>query len=151
MWERFEELMKANKLRIADVARETGISYSTFTDWKAGRYRPKIEKINAIANFFGVSPSYLLGRTDDPHRKEEKRTIYINTDIIARAVEQAIERGEIVLPEEESTDNPNDAFFESLSDEQKEEITRLYQKYQNASPEVRSAVELLLKAQSQES
>lgn len=147
MWERFEELMKANKLRIADVARETGISYSTFTDWKAGRYRPKIEKINAIAKFFGVSPSYLLGRTDDPHHKEEKRTLYINTDIIARAVEQAIERGEIVLPEEESTDNPNDAFYESLTDEQKAEITRIYQLYLKADPAHRLAVESLLKDQ----
>lgn len=44
-----------------------------------------------------------------------------------------------------------DDFLSTLTPQERDEITRLYQKYQNASPEVRSAVELLLKAQSQES
>jgi len=64
MFERFERLMKERKLTFAKISRETGIPYSTFTDWKAGRYTPKLDKLQKIANFFGVSVEYLSGETD---------------------------------------------------------------------------------------
>ena len=51
--------MNERGLRIADVAKATGISYSTFTDWKAGRYTPKAEKRQIIADFFNVPLEYL--------------------------------------------------------------------------------------------
>ena len=33
---------------------ETGITKSTFTDWKNGRSAPKIEKLKILADYFGV-------------------------------------------------------------------------------------------------
>ena len=60
MYEIFEALMMQKGLKIADVSRKTGIPYSTFTDWKAGRYRPKLDKMQRIADFFGVSVGYLM-------------------------------------------------------------------------------------------
>lgn len=59
MYEMFEKLLKEGNLKIADVAKATGLSYSTFTDWKAGRYTPKAEKRQKIADFFGVPLEYL--------------------------------------------------------------------------------------------
>ena len=59
MYETFEKLLKDHGLRIADVAKATGLSYSTFTDWKAGRYTPKAEKRQQIADFFNVPLEYL--------------------------------------------------------------------------------------------
>ena len=59
MYSVFESLLKRNGLRIADVAKATGLSYSTFTDWKAGRYTPKSEKRQKIADFFNVPLEYL--------------------------------------------------------------------------------------------
>ena len=59
MYDVFEKLLKQNGLRIADVAKATGLSYSTFTDWKAGRYTPKAEKRQIIADFFQVPLEYL--------------------------------------------------------------------------------------------
>ena len=38
----------------------TGIVQSTFTDWKTGRSKPKIEKLKKIADFFGVTVDYFL-------------------------------------------------------------------------------------------
>ncbi len=60
-FERFEGLLKEKGLRAADVSKATGITPSTFTDWKKGRYVPKIDKILLIANYFGVSLDYLMG------------------------------------------------------------------------------------------
>ena len=59
MYSVFESLLNQNGLRIADVAKATGLSYSTFTDWKAGRYTPKAEKGQKIADFFNVPLEYL--------------------------------------------------------------------------------------------
>ena len=42
------------------VAKETGITKSTFTDWKNGRSEPKIDKLTKIARFFGVSVERLI-------------------------------------------------------------------------------------------
>lgn len=42
------------------VAKETGITKSTFTDWKNGRSEPKIDKLTKIARFFEVSVERLI-------------------------------------------------------------------------------------------
>ena len=36
------------------VAKETGISTATLTQWKHGRSTPKVDKMLKIANLFGV-------------------------------------------------------------------------------------------------
>ena len=52
--------MRAKGVRMSDVSRETGVSYSTFTDWKTGRYTPKADKMQKIADYFGVTVEYLM-------------------------------------------------------------------------------------------
>lgn len=39
--------------------RATGITKSTFSSWKSGKYTPKNEKLQKIADYFGVSLEYL--------------------------------------------------------------------------------------------
>ena len=56
----FEDLLKTNKTTVYRVSKSTGISASTFTDWKNGRSIPKMDKIKLIADFFGVSLDYML-------------------------------------------------------------------------------------------
>ena len=59
MWKYVEKILAKKGLRIVDLQRGTGIPYSTFTDWKAGRYTPKADKLQKIADFLGVSMEYL--------------------------------------------------------------------------------------------
>lgn len=63
MYSVFEDLMKQRGLKISDVSKATGVPYSAFTDWRAGRYHPKDDKIKKIADFFGVTADYI--RTGD--------------------------------------------------------------------------------------
>lgn len=60
----FERLLKENQTTVYRVSKETGISASTFTDWKNGRSVPKTDKMMKIASFFGVSLDALLGTED---------------------------------------------------------------------------------------
>lgn len=42
------------------VASETGITKSTFTDWKTGRSKPKVDKLTTLAKYFGVPIEFFL-------------------------------------------------------------------------------------------
>ena len=42
------------------VSVDTGITKSTFTDWKSGRSKPKMDKLSILADYFGVSIEYFL-------------------------------------------------------------------------------------------
>ena len=57
----FDKLLKINNTTVYRVSKGTGISASTFTDWKNGRSIPKIDKIKLIADFFDVPLDYMMG------------------------------------------------------------------------------------------
>jgi transcriptional regulator with XRE-family HTH domain len=57
----FDRLCKEKNVRPADVSKETGISKTTFSAWKAGTYSPKLDKMQKIADYFNVSIDYLAG------------------------------------------------------------------------------------------
>ncbi len=56
----FSQLMDGKKVRMKDVARATGVAYTSLTDWKSGRSQPKIDKIQKLADYFGVTADYIL-------------------------------------------------------------------------------------------
>ena len=43
-----------------EVSKKTHVQTSTLSNWKAGRYTPKSDKIKAIADYFGVSIEYFI-------------------------------------------------------------------------------------------
>ena len=55
MYAKYTILRDNGGFRDADVSKATNIPQSTFTEWKNGRSKPKIEKLLKIADFFGVS------------------------------------------------------------------------------------------------
>ena len=60
MYEIYCKLKEEKGVKDADVARETDITKSTFTDWKNGRSVPGSEKMKKIAEYFGVTVDYIL-------------------------------------------------------------------------------------------
>lgn len=87
MYAYFEGLMKAKGLKIADVSRKTGVPYSSFTDWKAGRYTPKADKLQKIADFFGVSIEYLTTGKDSEKESTSGKKYYFDDDTAQKAQE----------------------------------------------------------------
>ena len=59
MYKIYQELLDKKGLKNSDIARETGISNMTLSDWKNGKSTPKYDKLILIANYFGVSVEYL--------------------------------------------------------------------------------------------
>lgn len=58
MYRKYVELRDSKGLTDYKVALDTGITKSTFTDWKTGRSKPKFEKLAKIAEYFGVPVDY---------------------------------------------------------------------------------------------
>lgn len=69
MYEIYCKLRDKKGIKDADVSRSTGITKSTFSDWKNGRSVPKQEKLQKIADYFGVSLDYLT-TGEEPTLKE---------------------------------------------------------------------------------
>lgn len=58
MYEKYAALRDEKGITDYRVAVETGVTKSTFTDWKNGRSNPKLEKLLAIAKYFNVPVEY---------------------------------------------------------------------------------------------
>ena len=57
-----QELRKAKKMSTTEVADAIGIKPRTYLSYETGEREPNLSVINAIADFYGVSTDYLLGR-----------------------------------------------------------------------------------------
>ena len=64
MYEIYQRLLDEKGLKNADVARATGISNMTLSDWKRGKSVPKADKMKKIAEFLNVSVDYLMTGND---------------------------------------------------------------------------------------
>lgn len=58
MYQKYCDLRDAKGLNDYQVAKGSGVNQSTFTDWKNGRSKPKMEKMLLIAKYFDVPVTY---------------------------------------------------------------------------------------------
>ena len=69
--------MDSDCISATELSKATGVSTTTFSQWKKGLQKPSTEAIVKIADYFGISTDYLLGRTDSkepvsvPGKKKE--------------------------------------------------------------------------------
>lgn len=63
--ERMKELRKEKKLRQEDIAAELGIGITTYCRYELGMREPGASLLWRMADYYGVSVDYLLGRRDE--------------------------------------------------------------------------------------
>lgn len=81
MYEIFEQLCERYNVTPYRVCKETGLTTATISNWKAGRYTPKHDKMQKIADYFGVTINYLMTGKDEQEKKETKLTPKDERDI----------------------------------------------------------------------
>ncbi|MDD3253109.1 MAG: helix-turn-helix transcriptional regulator [Lachnospiraceae bacterium] len=64
MYEKYITLRDKKGVTDYRVAEETGITKSTFTDWKNGRSKPKFDKLLLLAKYFKVPVEYFASESD---------------------------------------------------------------------------------------
>lgn len=69
MYKKIEELCKENKTNVTAMCKDLGITRAALSELKSGRTKSlSADKLIKIAEFFGVSPSYLTGETDQKEK-----------------------------------------------------------------------------------
>lgn len=76
MYEIFEQLLTENGVTAYQVSKATGVAQSSLSDWKKGKSKPKIDKMQKIADYFNVPVDYLLtGEKKSPDNMSEDDNI----------------------------------------------------------------------------
>ena len=59
-----------------EVANAVGVSFGTFCDWTKGRAYPRMDKVQLLADFFGIRKSDLVDDIpDDDEYKEDQKVL----------------------------------------------------------------------------
>lgn len=87
MYEIYQKLKERKNVTDYQVSKETGIPRSTFSDWKNGKYLPKKEKLQKLADYFNVSLEYLTTGKDTPKESISGKTYYFDDETAEKAQE----------------------------------------------------------------
>ncbi len=82
-YDRIFEIMKEKELTAYRVSKDTGISQASLADWRKGRSKPKIDKLQKLSEYFGVSISYLTGESneiDDTQQMQAPNGYYVDKE-----------------------------------------------------------------------
>jgi len=74
-YDTFDKLCRMRGVTAYRVAKETGVTTSTLSSWKAGRYVPKDEKLQKLADYFNIPVQYL--RTGEKPNDIDKECAYL--------------------------------------------------------------------------
>lgn len=69
IFERLKLLRKDRGVTQKEIASSVGVSEVSYQRFEYGTVRPSLETLIALADYFGVSLDYLVGRSDDPEMK----------------------------------------------------------------------------------
>lgn len=63
MLERILHLFNSSGKSINAIEKIIGLTQGTISNWKSGKNKPSLDAVSKIADYFGVSVDYLLGKT----------------------------------------------------------------------------------------
>lgn len=67
-----------------DVCKALNFSYYTFSDWVNGKKYPRMDKVEILADYFGILKSDLIEEKPEEHFEMQKKNDIL-TDIVLRA------------------------------------------------------------------
>ena len=75
--------MALNEKSRKDISDALGISYYTVTDWVNGKKYPRMDKVERLADYFGILKSDLIEEKTEEHRQMQKKNDVLS-DIILK-------------------------------------------------------------------
>ncbi|WP_152946161.1 VanZ family protein [Desulfofundulus thermobenzoicus] len=81
--ERLAFLRQQKGLSQAELARLLGVGQSTIAMYEKNKRLPDYQFLIRLANFFGVSTDYLLGRVDQPHFSGDEKVMDVKLHAVA--------------------------------------------------------------------
>ena len=84
------QILKERKIKQVELTNYLGVSKNIFTDWKSGRNTSYMKHLPKIAEFFGVSVDYLLGK--ETHMIENNFTYALYNELAHGLSEEEIQQ-----------------------------------------------------------
>lgn len=78
-----KKYMDLNGKSRRDVCEALGFSYYTFSDWVNGKKYPRMDKVEMLANYFGILKSDLIEEKTEEQQETYKKADTI-TDVVLR-------------------------------------------------------------------
>ena len=60
MYANIQKLLDERNLTLYQLSKDTGIPKSCIYDWRSGRSKPKLDKLQILADYFGVPLEYFV-------------------------------------------------------------------------------------------
>ncbi|MGM0215023.1 helix-turn-helix transcriptional regulator [Enterococcus sp. AZ109] len=76
--ERLKELRKLNGWTQADLSKKVSVSQQTIGSWEVGRAEPNYDTLTQLAELFGVTTDYLLGKNQAPKWATKEEVIELD-------------------------------------------------------------------------
>lgn len=73
---RLKELRKNHGLTLKELGKKVSMHDNTLSQYETGKRNPSLKTWQQLADFYGVSVSYLQGRYDHLTKKEALQTIH---------------------------------------------------------------------------
>lgn len=80
-YDRYVILCNKKGVKPSRAAIEIGMTKTAVSNWKARNTTPTDSNLKKIADYFGVSTDYLLGRTDSPDIASDKIKITVDNEV----------------------------------------------------------------------
>ena len=74
MYRRIRDLREDHDKKQLELAAYLNVKPNTYSDYERGKINIQIDTLIQLADFYGVSLDYLVGRDDVPNRKQRKIT-----------------------------------------------------------------------------
>ena len=85
----YKEARKKKGISQAMLSAQIGVSQGSISQWEIGKTEPDIENVLKLADLYGVSTDYLLGRTDNPLSAVPVDTPYMKVTPFEKTVMEA--------------------------------------------------------------
>lgn len=84
--ETLSEIRRGRKLTMKDVAEGIGMKPDTYRNYESGRLEPNLSTLTKIADFYGVSTDYLLGRENKEQTALDELVGQFNMDLLEKKI-----------------------------------------------------------------
>lgn len=117
--EKITKLFEESGKSASSILKELNFSPTALSEWKRGKAKPTADALAKLADYFGVSVDYLLGRTDAPNPPGQPSITNIDIPPVLQEVGVAFHGGPNSLSQEDV--NEMAKFVEFLRAKKKEE------------------------------
>lgn len=99
---RIRRLIEEQGMPLREIEKETGINNATLSQWQQGKRKPRLDSVQILAEYFGVSVDWILGLSDTKKIDASVRAASEYTRLSDRAVEVLNKRPQFkpMTPEE---------------------------------------------------